>query len=68
MAGEATSTASWEGNTLVVATTIKRTGQRDFAYQRRWSLDAAKQLVIETTRKVDGEAATTTKTVYRRPQ
>jgi hypothetical protein len=68
MAGEATSTAAWEGEVLSVATTIKRPGRPDFAYQRRWSIDSAKQLVIETTRKVQGQAPTTTKTVYRRPQ
>ena len=68
MAGEATSTASWEGTTLVVATMYKRSGQGDIAYQRRWSLDASKQLVIESTRKADGKASNPTKTVYRRPQ
>lgn len=67
MAGEAISTASWEGNALVVATTVKRPGQPDYTYQRRWSIDSSSQLVIESTRRVEGEAPRTTKTVYRRP-
>ena len=68
MDGEATSTASWEGSTLVVATTIRRRGQRDVASQRRWSIDGAKQLVIETSSKAEGAAAVSTRTVYRRQQ
>jgi hypothetical protein len=68
MSGEATSTASWEGSTLVVATTVRRNGQRDVAYQRRWSIDPAKQLMIETTSKPEGAPAVTTRTVYRRQQ
>jgi hypothetical protein len=66
--GEATSTASWDGSTLVVVTTIKRRGEVQAVYQRRWLIDAAKQLVIETIRKSDGKTAGSAKTVYRRQQ
>jgi hypothetical protein len=68
MAGEAISTGAWEGETLAVATTVKRPGRPDFGYKRRWSIDSAKQLVIETTRTVQSQTPTTTKTVFRRPQ
>jgi len=66
--GEATSTASWDRSTLVVVTTIKRRGEVQAVYQRRWSIDAAKQLVIETTRKSEGKTGGSAKTVYRRQQ
>jgi hypothetical protein len=68
MGGEATSTASWEGNTLVVVTTTKRPEQRDIVFQARWSIDSAKQLVIESARKVEGKTANPSKTAYRRSQ
>jgi hypothetical protein len=66
MEGEATSTAKWEANTLVVATTVKRPGRPEFSHERRFSIDTAKQLVIETTTKAEGAAPRSAKTVYRR--
>jgi len=69
MGGEATSTAAWEANgTLMVTTTLKRPGQPESVSQRRWSIDAEKRLVIESTRKVQGQAPMTSKTVFRRAQ
>jgi hypothetical protein len=63
---EGTALATWKGSTLVIVMTLKMQGQVRGVQEQTWSLNAAKNLVIESVRKPATGAPTTTKTIYRK--
>jgi hypothetical protein len=54
---EAVSTATWQGGTLVIETTVKAEGEVQAVSQRTWSMDSNKQLVIDTLNKPTSRSA-----------